>query len=75
MLIFGYSQSLLAWGLVAACLEVLNNLYSEALDEYSQNPKLLKDFFGEKRKITKELAAFSVVANAIMNLDQFLTHA
>ena len=56
-------------------LEVLNNLYSEALDEYSQNPKLLKDFFGEKRKITKELAAFSVVANAIMNLDQFLTHA
>ena len=56
-------------------LEVLNNLYLEALAEYSQNPKLLQNFFGEKKKIKKELAAFSVVANAIMNLDQFLTHA
>tara|TARA_B100000212_G_C27337105_1_gene517354 strand:- start:336 stop:1385 length:1050 start_codon:yes stop_codon:yes gene_type:complete len=56
-------------------LEVLNNLYLEALEEYNQNPKLLQNFFGGKRKITKELAAFSIVANAIMNLDQFLTHA
>ena len=56
-------------------LEVLYNLYLEALDEYNKNPELLQDFFGEKSKITKELAAFSVVANAIMNLDQFLTHA
>ena len=56
-------------------LEVLNNLYLEALEEYNQNPKLLQNFFGGKREITKELAAFTVVANAIMNLDQFLTHA
>ena len=59
----------------SSTLEVLHNLYLEALNEYTQSPKLLQDFFGEKRKITKELAAFSVVANAIMNLDQFLTHA
>ena len=38
-------------------LEVLNNLYLEALKEYNQNPKLLQNFW-RKRKITKNLLHF-----------------
>jgi hypothetical protein len=34
----------------------------------------LHDFFGLKEDIDKNTASLAVVANAIMNLDEFLTH-
>ncbi|MGF6928922.1 mono/diheme cytochrome c family protein [Chitinophaga sp. W2I13] len=56
-------------------LKVLQTLYKQALAEYKQKPaeadKLLQHKDNTPQKA--ELAALTVVANAIMNLDEFLT--
>ncbi|MEK9613470.1 MAG: DUF1553 domain-containing protein, partial [Flavobacteriaceae bacterium] len=55
-------------------LTVLMELYQTASKEYEQNPSALESFL-ELSKTDKHHAALTVVANAIMNLDEFLTHA
>lgn len=53
---------------------VLTVLYQKALKSYQANPKLTEEFFGEKKvQNPAELAALSIVANAIMNLDEVIT--
>ncbi len=55
--------------------EILKQLYLAALIEYEQKPDQLDNFFGNKNMQEISLAALTLVANAIMNLDEFLTHA
>lgn len=56
-------------------LNVLKTLYTQALKEFQKDPnaakKMLKSQNSEPQQA--ELAALAVVANAIMNLDEFLT--
>ena len=52
-------------------LKALMNLYRLTLENFKKNPKEIKAYFKEIQK--PELAALSVVANAIINLDEFVT--
>lgn len=54
-------------------LEILKNLYDEAMNEFQSGMEM--DFIALKQKPTQKMAALTVVANAIMNLDEFLTKA
>ncbi|TWF39766.1 cytochrome c [Chitinophaga polysaccharea] len=56
-------------------LAVLQKLYNQALQEYKKNPDAAKKLIKTNVNIPQqaELAALTVVANAIMNLDEFLT--
>jgi hypothetical protein len=56
-------------------LEVLKELYDAAISEYEEDPAALDGFLNLKEITDKKLAALTLVANAIMNLDEFLTHA
>ncbi|WP_047246208.1 PSD1 and planctomycete cytochrome C domain-containing protein [Maribacter thermophilus] len=56
-------------------LEVLKNLYNQALEEFETQNEFQENFAGLQEKPTKKLAALTIVANAIMNLDEFLTKA
>jgi hypothetical protein len=54
--------------------QAMLSLYHQGLFNYKSNPELLENFFGIKsQEITPELAAMSLVANALLNLDEFLT--
>ena len=55
-------------------LESLVNLYKKAIKKYDNDPESLKEFFNIE-DTNKYHAALAIVANAIMNLDEFLTHA
>ena len=55
-------------------LDNLVNLYAIAKDEFEKDDLKLDNFFGLGNKIDKKLASLAIVANAIMNLDEFLTH-
>jgi len=55
-------------------LNLLLELYKSALSDYEQNPKKLINFYDQNRKTDKKLASLAIVASAIMNLDEFLTH-
>ena len=55
-------------------LNVLRNLYETAFLEFKENPEVL-DSFLDIEKTNLHHAALTIVANAIMNLDEFLTHA
>ncbi len=57
-----------------AKLDALVNLYEEAIKTFQDDSDQLQDFFGLKEDIDKNTASLAVVANAIMNLDEFLTH-
>jgi hypothetical protein len=57
-----------------AKLDALVNLYEEAKKAFQDDSDQLHDFFGLKEDIDKNTASLAVVANAIMNLDEFLTH-
>ena len=57
-----------------AKLNTLLTLYEEANKTFQNDPEQLKDFFGLKVTIDNNTASLAVVANAIMNLDEFLTH-
>lgn len=56
-------------------LQVLKNLYDQALAEFSSDSQLDQNFIGLPERPSAKLAALTVVANAIMNLDEFLTKA
>jgi hypothetical protein len=51
-------------------LQTLKRLYEEALQHFKDDPNSIKEFTGEN---DIDLAALTVVANTIMNLDEFLT--
>ena len=55
-------------------LSFLVNLYLESINFYSKSPEELKNFFGLDSNVSKKIASLTIVANAIMNLDEFLTH-
>ena len=57
-----------------AKLDALVNLYEEANKTFKDDSDQLQDFFGLKEDIDINTASLAVVANAIMNLDEFLTH-
>ena len=52
-------------------LKALVNLYELSLENFKKNPKEIKAYLKGNSK--PELAALSVVANAIINLDEFVT--
>lgn len=56
-------------------LKVLQTLYTQALTEFRKDPKAAAKMLQSTNSDTQqaELAALAVVANAIMNLDEFLT--
>ncbi|WP_211341753.1 PSD1 and planctomycete cytochrome C domain-containing protein [Ulvibacterium marinum] len=56
-------------------LEALKALYEESLSEFRENEEANVLFLHFDDKPTPELSALTVVANAIMNLDEFLTKA
>ena len=55
-------------------LKYLFNLFEEAVLSFEKDPNQLKDFFGLGWHIDIKTASLAIVANAIMNLDEFLTH-
>jgi len=56
-------------------LKILKNLYDQAIDEFSLETAMEHHFIGLEKKPSIKLAALTIVANAIMNLDEFLTKA
>jgi len=58
-----------------ATLEALTALYQTSLNEFIENEEASKLFLHFDEKPTAELGALTVVTNAIMNLDEFLTKA
>src|SRR6056297_2342862 len=56
-------------------LKVLTELYQTAVTEFTENEEASQLFLHFEEKPTAELAALTMVANAIMNLDEFLTKA
>jgi hypothetical protein len=55
-------------------MDIFHSLYKDALSEYQNNPELIAELIPEEaNEKSAELAAFSVVANALLNLDEFLT--
>ncbi|MFX0555640.1 PSD1 and planctomycete cytochrome C domain-containing protein [Maribacter sp. CXY002] len=56
-------------------LKILKSLYDGALIEFETRIEFQESFAGLGEKPTKKIAALTVVANAIMNLDEFLTKA
>ena len=54
-------------------LSFLLNLYLESINFYSKSPEELKNFF-DLIAMYQKIASLTIVANAIMNLDEFLTH-
>lgn len=59
----------------ASSLEILKELYQNSLAEFTENKESSELFLRFEEKPTPELAALTLVANAIMNLDEFLTKA
>lgn len=58
-----------------ARLAVLKELYEESVEEFSKSDKGPQLFLSFAKQPTPELSALTLVANAIMNLDEFLTKA
>lgn len=56
-------------------LEALKELYKESLSEFAKKEAISGNFFALEEQPTTQLAALTVVANAIMNLDEFLSKA
>ena len=55
----------------------LNNLillYEEAKLNFENDPDQLVNFFGMDDPTDVKTASLAIIANAIMNLDEFLTH-
>jgi hypothetical protein len=55
-------------------LKDLLNLYEEAKLTFENDPDQLEDFFGLDQHTDVKTASLAIIANAIMNLDEFLTH-
>lgn len=58
-----------------AALNALKELYQTSLAEFTENEEAPELFLHFEKKPTPELSALTMVANAIMNLDEFLTKA
>lgn len=56
-------------------LNALKELYQTSFEEFSKNQKASELFLSFEIQPTPELSALTLVANAIMNLDEFLTKA
>ncbi|PIB37984.1 PSD1 and planctomycete cytochrome C domain-containing protein [Maribacter sp. 4G9] len=54
-------------------LTVLKNLYDDALMDFESGMETELNFLGLSERPSHKIAALTVVANAIMNLDEFLT--
>ncbi|MEM9141723.1 MAG: DUF1553 domain-containing protein [Bacteroidota bacterium] len=54
-------------------LGTLKALYHESLEEFGKNPDAIAELLSFAEHPQPELAALTIVANAIMNLDEFLT--
>lgn len=54
-------------------LEALKELYQNSITEFTTNEEASQLFLHFEEQPTAELAALTMVANAIMNLDEFLT--
>jgi hypothetical protein len=58
-------------------LQILNKLYQRAHINFTRKPEELEQFLGKSESVSADdktqLAALVVVANAIMNLDEFIT--
>ena len=55
-------------------LNSLVNLYKESSEYYAKSPKGLSNFYLENKKVSNKVASLAIIASAIMNLDEFLTH-
>ena len=60
--------------LEAKKMETLLTLFHESKKVFEADPDQLKDFFGLGEAVDATTASLAIVANAIMNLDEFLTH-
>lgn len=70
---FGY-ESIFYSPISQTKLNSLLGLYEAALSEFESDPETLQDFFTLKEEvIDADRAAMAIVANALMNLDEFLT--
>ncbi|MFH6603610.1 PSD1 and planctomycete cytochrome C domain-containing protein [Maribacter algicola] len=56
-------------------LNALKDLYQNSLAEFAKNNEATEMFLHLEERPTPELSALTIVANAIMNLDEFLTKA
>jgi Protein of unknown function (DUF1549)/Protein of unknown function (DUF1553)/Planctomycete cytochrome C len=54
-------------------LKALTNLYETSLEQFKKKPSEMRAYLKGVQKPKSELAALSVVANAIINLDEFVT--
>src|SRR5690606_1099156 len=54
-------------------LAVLKELYQSSLSEFREKPGNIGELVPDSTEGSAELAALTIVANAIMNLDEFLT--
>lgn len=55
-------------------LQALSKLYEQALEDYLQKPEMAFELISQSgQNNTSKLAAYVVVANALLNLDEFLT--
>lgn len=68
----GYSRAVLT-DINQEKLEVLKELYDQSLSDFKINPDNIKEFIPNDVNGDAKLAALTVVANSIMNLDEFLT--
>ena len=71
---FGYEKATYS-KITPTQLEALKDLYQISFDEFQNNADSSEPFFHLKKKPDSHLAALTIVANAIMNLDEFLTKA
>ncbi len=69
---FGYETALLH-PVSDAKLKILVDLYEQSLNEYKTNFIKVKNDNKEKKQIQPELQAMTIIATAIMNLDEFIT--
>lgn len=53
--------------------KVLKELYTNSVSDFKSEPDNIKEFIPYDTNVGPELAALTIVANAIMNLDEFLT--
>ena len=68
---YGYQKAVFR-NLEADKMKALSDLYEESLTTFREHPGDLHDFMGLGVQPGPELAALTVVANAILNLDEFI---
>ncbi len=69
-----YSKATLS-EITPSALSALKELYETSLKEFIHNSEATEQFLNFEKKPSAALGAMTIVANAIMNLDEFLTKA